>query len=63
MGVHKHTPATNTQICNHVLEGRNHLQVYTSTNREEKPHKVLIIESFEGNNEKVQYANFKHIFI
>ena len=32
-------------------------------NSEEKPHKVLIVESFEGDNEKAQYAYFKHIFI
>ena len=30
---------------------------------EEKPPKVLIVESIEGDDEKEHYANFKHIFI
>ena len=30
---------------------------------EEKTLKVLIVASFEGDDEKAQYASFKHIFI
>ena len=37
------------------------MQRETSTNSEEKPHKVLIVESFEGDDEKAQYI--KHAFI
>ena len=28
-----------------------------------KIHKVLIVESFEGDDEKAQYANIKHVFL
>ena len=65
MGVHTHTHTSHnhTEICSRVLEGKNHPKVYTSTNSEEKSHKVLIVESFEGDDEKAQYANFKHVFI
>ena len=35
----------------------------TSTHNEEKPHKVLIVESFEADGENAQYANFKYIVI
>ena len=57
---------THTQICNHVLEKKKqtHQKVYASTKSEEKPPKVLIITYFEGDDEKAQYAIFKHtIFI
>ena len=30
---------------------------------EEKAQKVLIVASFEGEDEKAQYTSFKHIFI
>ena len=59
MYTHTRTQATNTAIW----KGKNHPKVYSSTNSEEKPQKVLIVESFEGDDEKAQYASFKHIFI
>ena len=58
-----HTPATNIEICNHVLEGKKSSKALTSTHNEEKPHKVLIVESFEADGENAQYANFKYIVI
>ena len=53
---HTHSSHKDRDICNHVLEGKKR-------NSEEKPHKVLIVESFERDDEKAQYASFKHIFI
>ena len=61
-----HTLATNTErfatTFSYVFKGKNQPKVSTSTNSKEKPQKVLITP-FEGNDEKAQYASFKHIFI
>ena len=39
-------------------------KVQTSTKTEEKPQKVLIVASFEGDDEKAQYASFqKHLHL
>ena len=66
-GAHKHSDThpshKHTEICNHVLEGKKSSKALTSTHNEEKPHKVLIVESFEADGENAQYANFKYIVI
>ena len=52
------------EICNHVLEGRKIIKRFIlQQTTEEKLQKILIVESFEGDDEKAQYANFKHIYI
>ena len=54
---------TQREICNHVLREKTPQKVQTSTKTEEKPQKVLIAASFEGDDEKAQYASFKNNFI
>ena len=50
-----HSLATNTErFAITFWKERNHQKVETSTNSEEKPQKVLIVESFEGDTEKTQ---------
>ena len=44
-------------------KGQNSSKGLNFKKSEEKPLKVLIVESFEGDDEKAHYANFKHIFI
>lgn len=60
-----HTSYTHTEICNQVLEGKKqikkiHLQQKV---KKKKTQKVLIVASFEGDDEKAQYPSFKHVFI
>ena len=58
MDVHTHTHThthTNTQreICNHVLEGKNSSKGLNFNKKvKKKPQKVLIVVSFEGDDEK-----------
>jgi len=64
MDVHTHTHTqlasyTHREICNHVLEGKRLLKRI----KLEKPQKVLNVASFEGDDEKAQYARFKNSFI
>ena len=56
---------TQREICNHVLEGKKLIKRFKLQQKlnEEKPQKVLIIASFEGDDEKAYYASFKHVFI
>ena len=44
-------------------KGQNSSKGLNFKKSEEKPLKVLIVESFEGDDEKAHYANFKYIFI
>ena len=43
---------TQGEICNPILEGKSSSKGLTSTKSEEKPQKVLIVASFEGDDEK-----------
>ena len=61
MGVHTQSSHKHTEICHHVLVGKKSSKGLNFNNSEEKPHKVLIVESFEEDDEKAQYANFKHM--
>ena len=63
MGVHTQSSHKHTEICHHVLVGKKSSKGLNFNNSEEKPHKVLIVESFEEDDEKAQYASFKHILI
>ena len=64
MDVHTHTLATNTErFAIRFWKEKTHQKVYTSTKSEEKPQKVLIVASFDGDDEKAQYASFKQIFL
>ena len=65
MDVHTHTLATHTEICNHVLEGKKLIKRFKLQQIVKKNHKrySFYIASFEEDNEKAQYASFKHIFI
>ena len=56
--MHKHT-----DLQSHFGREKSSTGLHFNKYSKEKPQKVLILESFEGDNEKVQYANFKHIFI
>ena len=61
---HTHTLATHTErFAITFWKGENSSTGETSTNSEDKPQKVLIVASFEGDDEKAQYASFKHIFV
>ena len=64
------------RVYAHTLQSHTHRDLQSHFGREQsskglnvnkqwskKPHKVLIVESFEGDDKKAQYANFKHIFI
>ena len=52
------------EICNHVFPREKNLSKGLNFKKSEvKPLKVLIVASFEGEDEKAQYASFKHIFI
>ena len=63
MDVNTHTRYTQRKICNHVLEGKNSSKDMNFKKSEEKAQKVLIVSSFEGEDEKAQYTSLKHIFI
>ena len=54
---------TQREICNHVLEGKKLMKRFKLQQKEKKTQKVLIIAFFEGDDEKAQYASFKHIVI
>ena len=54
MDEHTHSRHKHREICNHILQGKNHQKVETSTNSEEKTQKVLIVESLEGDDENTK---------
>ena len=59
-----HTSYTHTEICNQVLEGKKQIKRFTFNKKwKKKTQKVLIVASFEGDDEKAQYPSFKHVFI
>ena len=62
---HPHSSHKHKEICNHdhVLEGKNSSKGLNFNKSEEQSQKVPIVASFEEDNEKEQYASFKHIFI
>ena len=63
MDVHAHSclaSFTEREICNHFGREKTHQNINKS---EEKPQKVLIVASFEGDNERAQYPSLKNIFI
>ena len=53
MYTHTHTN-TQREICNHVLEGKKNSSKGLNFNKKvkKKPQKVLIVASFEGDDEK-----------
>ena len=67
MGAHKHSDThsshKHTEFAITFWKGKKSSKALTSTHNEEKPHKVLIVESFEADGENAQYANFKYIVI
>ena len=55
MDVHTHTHSSHThrEICNHVLEGKKIIKRFKLEQKvKKKPQKVLIVASFEGDDEK-----------
>ena len=60
-----HTLATSQRDLPQSSYGREktHQKVSSSTKSEEKPQKVHIVASTEGDDERAQYPSFKHIFI
>ena len=62
---HTHTLATSQRDLPQSSFDREktHQKVSTSTKSDEKPQKVHIVASTEGDNERAQYPSFKHIFI
>ena len=65
MDEHTHTLATSQRDLQQSSFGREKTpqKVSTSTKSEEKPQKVHFVASIEGDDERAQYASFKHIFI
>ena len=50
---HTHTSYTGRDICNHVLEGKKLNKRFKLQQKvKKKPQKVLIVASFEGDDEK-----------
>ena len=53
-----------SEHCTFLEDFRNKKNEWSSTKSEEKPQRVVILASLEGNDEKAQYASsFKDIFI
>ena len=67
MQTHTHTYSVATDRKRFAItswkEKKSSKGLYFNKKSEEKLQKILIVESFEGDDEKAQYANFKHIFI